>query len=79
MKCSNCSSDAKYVINDFGVSPAYYCVACLPKPLQARANAGQLDLPKSKVETPAPTQTKKKASTKASEPVTEATDENTAE
>lgn len=75
MKCSNCSSNAKYVVNDFGVSPAYYCVACLPKPLQARANAGQLDLPK----VDSPTQTKKKATPKASEPVVEAPDEDTAE
>lgn len=64
MKCSNCSSDAKFVVNDAGVSPAYYCVACLPKPLQARADAGQLDLPK-------PTQTKKAAAPKAQEPVAE--------
>ena len=69
MKCSNCSADAVYTINDPGVSVIFYCVKCLPASLRARANAGQLDLPKVEevVEEPKK-QTKKKASSKASEP-----------
>lgn len=78
MKCSNCSADASFVVADPGVSEVYYCVPCLPKFLRPRADAGQLDLPK--VESTTPTQTKKKAATKASEPAeetaSEATDEN---
>lgn len=61
MKCSNCSSDAKFAVNDAGVSPAYYCISCLPKSLKTRAEAGQLDLPK-------PTQTKKSTPSKTVEP-----------
>jgi hypothetical protein len=65
MKCSNCPSDANFVIADPGVSEVYYCMSCLPHPLRGRADAGQLDLPK----TETPTQTKKKAAApKASEP-----------
>ena len=79
MKCSNCSADASFVVADPGVSEVYYCVPCLPKFLRPRADAGQLDLPKVE-EATAPTQTKKKAATKASEPAEEtapeATDEN---
>ena len=82
MKCSNCSADAVYTINDPGVSVINYCVKCLPASLKARANAGQLDLPKVEevVEEPKK-QTKKKASSKASEPAAEeaeAPDENPA-
>ena len=82
MKCSNCSADAVYTINDPGVSVIFYCVKCLPASLRARANAGQLDLPKVEevVEEPKK-QTKKKASSKASEPAAEeaeAPDENPA-
>lgn len=57
MKCSNCPSSATYTVTDPGVSVVSYCRPCLPKHLYARAQAGQLDLPK------APTQTKKKSST----------------
>lgn len=66
MKCSNCPADAIFAVIDQGVSPAYYCSACLPASLRVRANAGQLDLPKS-----AP---KKKAAAKEviEEPVVEA-------
>jgi hypothetical protein len=65
MKCSNCPSDAKFVVADPGVSEVYYCMSCLPQSLRGRADAGQLDLPK--VEEP--TQTKKKAAApKAPEP-----------
>lgn len=79
MKCSNCPSNAAYVVNDPGVSLAYYCVKCLPQSLHARANAGQLDLPKveePKAETTKAKTTKKKTAEAPSEPVEEATDEN---
>jgi hypothetical protein len=70
MKCSNCPSPAMYTVADPGVSTVFYCRKCLPKHLYARAEAGQLDLPK------APTQTKKKSS-KTDEPVEpEALDED---
>jgi hypothetical protein len=70
MKCSNCPSPALYTVADPGVSTVFYCRPCLPKHLYARAEAGQLDLPK------APTQTKKKSS-KTDEPVEpEALDED---
>lgn len=69
MKCSNCPSPALYTVADPGVSAVFYCRQCLPKYLQSRAEAGQLDLPK-------PTQTKPK-SPKQDEPVEpEALDED---
>jgi hypothetical protein len=55
MKCSNCPSSATYTVNDPGLSVVFSCRQCLPKHLYARAQAGQLDLPKP------PTQTKKKS------------------
>lgn len=58
MKCSNCPAPALYTVNEPGVSAVFYCRKCLPTRLYARAQAGQLDLPK------APTQTKKKSSKK---------------
>jgi hypothetical protein len=65
MKCSNCPSDAQFLIADPGVSDVFYCMSCLPQSLRGRADAGQLDFPK--VEEP--TQTKKKAAApKAPEP-----------
>ena len=65
MKCSNCPADAIFAVIDQGVSPAYYCSQCLPMSLRNRADAGQLDLPKSSP--------KKKATAKAvvEEPVVE--------
>ena len=80
MKCSNCSTDAVYVINDPGVSVVYYCNRCLPEPLKVRANAGQLDLPKEKTTEEPKKQPSKKNSGKTSEPASEpeAPDENPA-
>lgn len=65
MKCSNCSADAVFAMIDPGISPAYYCPKCLPASLRDRADAGQLDIPK--------TAPKKKAATKVEEPVVEET------
>jgi len=44
MKCDNCSNDAVYTHADPGVSPANYCVKCLPQWLHVRANAGHFPL-----------------------------------
>ena len=63
MKCSNCSADAVFAMIDPGISPAYYCPKCLPASLRGRADAGQLDIPK--------TAPKKKAAAKVEEPVVE--------
>jgi len=71
MKCVNCPNSAHYSVVEPGVRPADYCNNCLPKSLRPRAEAGQLTLrvvESEVVETPAPTQTKKKAAKKAAAP-----------
>jgi hypothetical protein len=63
MKCDNCSNKAAYTHSDAGLSPAYYCVDCLPVWMQERANAGHFPLVSNIKE--------EKKSRKAAEPVEE--------
>lgn len=44
MKCDNCANDAAYTHAEPGLSPANYCVTCLPQWLHERANSGHFPL-----------------------------------
>jgi hypothetical protein len=44
IKCDNCSKNATYKCADFGLSPAYYCLDCLPSGLRFRAEDNQFEL-----------------------------------
>ena len=44
MKCDNCPNDAAYTHAEPGLSPAHYCVTCLPQWLHDRANSGHFPL-----------------------------------
>ena len=45
MTCSNCSSEALYLLDQERVSPVYYCGKCLPAFLRVAASKGQLNIP----------------------------------
>jgi hypothetical protein len=82
MNCTNCPSEAIYVLNDARASTVYYCGSCLPPHLSVLASKGLLNIPAPVVEPEevAPAKKKKAAETPVvEEPSVESTEEPSVE